>query len=124
MYGFAFNRNQLMIKPLILPQILVDIYHNGVYQFSANEFTQLDIRRQISKQNLEGYTIKMNPQFYNLFGEEDEIEDVIITISNDGQLSDWFPHYKLNNEYESVAVFQESLSAVLKMHGLKREKKI
>jgi hypothetical protein len=112
-----------MIKPLVIPQILVDIYHNGVYQFTVNEFTQLDIRRQIVKEKQEGYAIKMNPQFYYLFDKDDEIEDTVITISSDGQLSDWFPSYKLNDEYQLVAVFQESLAAVLKMHKLKRDEK-
>lgn len=112
-----------MIKPLVIPQILVDIYHNGVYQFTVNEFTQLDIRRQIIEQNLEGYSIKMNPQFYYLFDKDDEIENTVITISSDGQLSDWFSNYKLNDEYNSVGVFNESLSAVLKMHNLRRNEK-
>lgn len=112
-----------MIKPLVIPQILVDIYNNGVYQFTVNEFTQLDIRRQIIEQKLDGYTIKMNPQFYYLFDKDEEIENTVLSISSEGQLSDWFPSYKLNDEYNSVGVFQESLSAVLKMHNLKRNEK-
>lgn len=110
-----------MIKPLIIEQILIDIYHNGVFQFTVNQFTQLDIRKQIIKGQINGYTMKMNPQYYFLFDNEDNIEEIEIIIHSNGEISDWFPEYKINEEYESVGVFSECLSAVLKIRGAQKQ---
>lgn len=104
-----------MIKPLIIENILVDLYNDGIYQFTVSDFTLLDIRRQISKQQLEGYSIKMNPQFWKLFKVEDEIEMSEYFISKDGVYSDWFPEYYLNEEYPLMVVFNEGLAAILKI---------
>lgn len=112
-----------MIIPLIVKPILVDLYHNGVYQFTISDFTSLDIRRQICANKAEGYSVKMNPQFWNLFKPEDEIETSEYFISKDGVYSDWFPEYYLNEDYPSMPVFNEGLVAIIKMNKLKRDEK-
>ena len=111
-----------MIIPLIVKPILVDLYHNGVFQITVSQFTHLDIRRQICEQNLEGYTLKMNPQFYHLFDKEDEIEDLVVTLKPNGEIDTWFPEYDINAKYQNVGVFSEALSAVLKIRRAQKEK--
>jgi hypothetical protein len=112
-----------MIKPLIIDTILVDIFLNEVYQFTVNEFTHLDIRRQICEQSLEGYTMKINPQFWNLYDEDDKIIEHVVKINTDGEIDNWFPKYKLNDDYGYVDTFGQDFSAVLKIRRLQSEKK-
>lgn len=112
-----------MIKPLVIENILIDLYHNGVYQFTMSDFTSLDVRRQIVKDKLEGYSVKMNPQFWRLFKDDDEIETSEYFITKDGVYSDWFPEYYLNEDYPSMPVFNEGLAAIIKMNKLKRDEK-
>lgn len=111
-----------MIKPLIIQQILVDLYYQGVYQFTINQFTHLDIRRQICEQNAEGYSLKINPQFYNLFDAEDDIANQVVTITADGEIDTWFPIYDINEEYKNVDVFGETLSAAIKIRHAQKNK--
>lgn len=111
-----------MIKPLIIERILVDVSLNGVYQWTVNQFTLLDIRKQIIQQNVEGYSIKINPQFWGLFDNDDDIENYIINIDVNGEVDRWFPCYDINEEYDSVNVYSETLSAVLKIRMAQRDK--
>jgi hypothetical protein len=105
-----------MIKPLIIEEILVDISHNGVYQWTVNKFTLVDLRRQIALNKEEGYSIRINPQYWGLFDEEDDIENLNIIINMDGKVNDWFPCYSINHEYSDVNVFSEILTATVKLN--------
>ena len=111
-----------MIKPLIIERILVDVSFNGVYQWTVTQFTLLDIRKQIIEQNIEGYSIKINPQFWSLFDDEDNIENYLVTIDSDGEVDRWFPCYDINEEYDSVSVYSETLSAVIKIRSAQIDK--
>lgn len=106
-----------MITPLFIDTILVDLFHNGIFQLSANLFTHLDIRRQICEQKLEGYSLKISPPFWSLFDEEDNIENYVVNIDTAGGVDKWFPEYYVNEVYPSVRVFSETLSATIKLRN-------
>lgn len=111
-----------MITPLVIEQIFVDVYFEGECKFSVNQFTLLDLRRQIIQKQLEGYSLKMNPSFYHLFTEEDNIAECEIFIYKNGEVSDWFPEYDINEEYTDISVFNESLAGVIKLNQALRGK--
>jgi hypothetical protein len=111
-----------MIKPLIIEEILVDVSHNGVYQWTVNKFTLIDLRKQIGLNKEEGYSIKINPQYWYLFDKEDDIENLNIAINMDGEVNDWFPCYSINDEYSDVSVFSEILTASIKFYMIKKYK--
>lgn len=111
-----------MIKPLVIKEILVDFYLNNVFYFTVNQFTQLDLRRQIAEQDISGFSMKINPQFWGLFDDEDNIENYVVNIDNNGEVTKWFPKYDLNDDYQFVSVFSETLSAVLGIRSAQKEK--
>ena len=103
-----------MIKPVVIPNILLDVFYNNEYQFSLNEFSFADLRLQIAKGKIEGYTFKMSPSFWYLFDTEEKIHESVFEILSDGTVSDWFPKYSINEEYDELDVFSETLSAIIK----------
>lgn len=104
-----------IIKPMSIEEIVVDIFFNGSFVYSLNQFSMLDLRYQITKNAVEGYTFKMNPQFWRLFHEDDRIEDFVGIIKPNGEISKWFPKYDASEEYDNIAVFGEALAAVIKI---------
>ena len=111
-----------MIKPLVIKEILVDIFLNEVYQFTVNEFTHFDIRKQICEQELEGYTMKINPKFWNLYDEDEKIMEYVVKIDSNGEINKWFPKYKLNEEYGYVDTFGHDMCVLLKIRRIQKEK--
>lgn len=110
------------IVPLYVDTIYVDIFHNNNFVCSVNEFTELDIRRQICEKSLEGYSMKIAPQFMRLFDEEDNIKDFVVNIDSNGEVDNWFPEYYINDDYPSVPVFGGTLKAVLKIRKAQKDK--
>jgi hypothetical protein len=113
-----------MITPLIAPEILLDIYHNKRYLYTVNQFTFIDLRVQIAEKELEGYSAKINPEFWTLFETEDDIANEEVIITKDGWIEDWFSNYSINEDYNDVPVFSDTLIGVCKIRSIqiKREK--
>ena len=123
MYCISFNRNIVMIKPLVIDEILLDVHLNGEFQCTVNQFSSLDLRIQITEGNIEGYSLKINPKFFRLFDDDDKIEEVIINISSDGEVDKWFPEYKLSDDYGYITVYGHTLASAIKLRGAKKKQK-
>jgi hypothetical protein len=112
----------IYVKPIVIPEILLDMFYNGNYLCTVNEFSHLDARRQICERHLEGYSFMINSNYWDLFDKELDIRSFIVRITPDGEIEDeWFPGYRMK-EYGYVGVFSETLEVVKKIRVFQREK--
>lgn len=77
------------IKLNKIPNILLDVYLNGIYQGTINESESMDLQKQIIENQISGYSYKINSDFYHLFDEKLKIEGYEIFIDLSGECIDW-----------------------------------
>lgn len=72
--------------------VLYDVYKDGCIVFAGvTDFQLLDIRYQITRRRLEGYSVRINDNSFHLF-DDDMIETREVFISSDGEISGkYFP---------------------------------
>lgn len=114
----------IIVKPLKIRQIKLNVFIHGNYVCTVDEFECLDIRRQICEQHLEGYSLMIDSKYWDLWDKEVDIRAFIVRLTPDGEFEgNWFPEYKLNDEYGYVGVFSETFAVVKKIRITQMSKK-
>ena len=77
--------------------------------------SELTIRVLISE-----YSTKIDESFFYLFDEDANISDFTITYNIEGEVSEWFPNYDLNDM--DFSVFSETLEYVINLRKFQLKK--
>jgi len=115
-----FNEIKEMIN--IPPAIKINWFKQGEFCGSTIGATEyMAMRSELTNRGLiSEYSTKIDESLFYLFKEDDNISDFTVTYNSEGEVSEWFPNYELNDM--DFSVFSETLEYVLKLRRFQLKK--
>jgi hypothetical protein len=106
-------------EPRHIPNIKVDLYQGETYITTFGQIKQIQFRTWLIDNYEEGYNIRMNPDYYPLFG--DGIKEIRVNFNERGEVDRWFPQYELEGIDYLIDVFSETLALTRTLRATQRK---
>jgi len=106
--------------PAEIQKIYYDLFKDGCLIFSNISGDQMmELRNQIAKKRLKGYSLKINSNSFNLFDKEVNIENETVMLTDLGEVENkWFSDRNLNGYPMGCAPESERLVMCIKLRSL------
>ena len=75
--------------------------------------TMMDLREQLSRNYIAGYSFRIPELLYYLF--DIDVSKEVVNILEEGKIDKWFPQFKLSDYYGYVDYGSELLAITLKI---------
>ena len=95
------------------PVISYDLYFNNAFIKNISRLTMMDLREQLSRNYIAGYSLRIPELLYTLF--DSDVSKEVVNIIEGGKVDKWFPKFKLNDYYGYVDYGSEELAFTLKI---------
>ena len=95
------------------PAISYDLYFNNAFIKNISQMTMMDLREQLSRNYIAGYSLRIPELLYYLF--DIDVSKEVVNILEEGKIDKWFPKFKLNDYYGYVDYGNEELAFTLKI---------
>ena len=107
----GLNNKTIIISDF--PIISYDLYFNNAFIKNISQMTMMDLREQLSRNYIAGYSLRIPELLYYLF--DIDVSKEVVNILEEGKIDKWFPKYKLDDYYGYVDYGSEELAFTLKI---------
>ena len=107
----GLNNKTIIINDF--PVISYDLYFNNAFIKNISQMTMMDLREQLSRNYIAGYSLRIPELLYYLF--DIDVSKEVVNILEEGKIDKWFPKFKLNDYYGYVDYGSEELAFTLKI---------
>ena len=107
----GLNNKTIIISDF--PIISYDLYFNNAFIKNISQMTMMDLREQLSRNYIAGYSLRIPELLYYLF--DTDVSKEVVNITEEGKVDKWFPQFQLSDYYRSVDYGSALLAITLKI---------